>query len=635
MFIGTMPGGVHPTDCYCNECTGILTNATGKRIQPPRRAKPTPDNRKQLTLDEMSKNYGAIRRINQARAARRAGPSSRITEVDLEEEEEVLPQPAQAVQPMDQEATQRASSTGGGNGGTVEKQAPLLPALHNRGFTIVFRHRQEWSFKNCVSGATINLANARGIGGQMKWSDFQTFNDHVLGFYMTKNQLAEVFMNPMIRTIKIRDAGWKINSSQVFQNSLIGGTDLHYANYPGADPRVYIFDDDNFSYPIRFTAAQSALASNNTAQPTLTEVNVSNINRAMQRAKLYPTQALRVGVGYLGSTYASSTSEVIEYEKMWDDGVQNIPAIYELRSMTSMPATNLAGVEKNMQTWHAPWVIDNRLTYANEFESTPAFSGNTLDISSKSISTMVEVENVQGHYWNGIGGGGNSQIGQCKPLFVQCLNSGAAAWPPREVRNKLYSVQGDVRLEGLGWLESWPVGPVNNSGYTQCMSDQDHAKPPGNGNKRFEMKLQDIITPDGQETDYNVVISLDSYIELEADYDNLRPSIDSMIGLTTPVDSFLNFSKILGKYNGMYRHGSRGFTHSHMDRQATTFACTYNNSVEHCPRTNQGDNTNIAAINQVKGSYYNALQTNADLRPAPTDEVVSEQQAKKRTLNFD
>lgn len=498
-------------------------------------------------------HWGAIRNINRARANRsnpiQAGPSTRATtraatppiqedewdpmDINFEDLFDGLDDPA---------ALTMGSGASGGPGATVGETQQIIPALRDPPYTRVFEHYSTYLLRNSTSQTWVRgPVTTTTATMDTVWTDFQCLPDHIMGFYMDDRDLSTI-VGAGTRTMKIVSAGWEVTASNVYQNQQVGGTDLRYANYNGADPRIYQVSDNAVMYPYWRLGWQPLISPTSPTTPTLTDVSTTNILYSIDNSRFDPTTACRVQFGYgrqgLGS-YIMPTAEPIHTR------------VFEYRNMDASPATGLLGFKRNMLTW------SGEINFPTPYIDSGPYTSAMPKVTSFSDTQKKPV--VSYHPEVVVTGANTQQPFGRKPPVGDVVNCGPLNFPHKEAT---------TIEQQRNFLLTFPVGPMEGAPYAMVESEVQDVKYANKGNRPWMAKLQDILTPDGLETDYTVEIVIKTRMEMEMSTHALSLGRRA---ITLNADG--TFSAQTGRF--LHNYGSNNFSCVHMSGTAAGSGSDY------------------------------------------------------------
>lgn len=525
----------HPNECYCSEC-----RVTVPRVHPPEPTMPRgrggQQNIQRYMVPRNGQNWGAIRNINRHRAARRndpvAGPSTRsqtrapTPPVHEETEWDDMDFDIDNLFPdLDDPLSHGAGGgTSGGPGATVGDTAIMFRALADPPFTRCFSHYMTFQFRNMCSSAW-----ARGpvtgdlLSSDAIWSDYQGFMDHTIGFYMDSRDWSTI-SSMGTRTAKIVSAGWTCLASNVYQNAQVGGTDLRYANYNGADPRIYEVSSSGIMYPQWRFAQQNNINPTACATPTAPEITYTALDTAIRMSRYKPVIAPRLCFGY---TRRSTDPPIFDQSA---DGINNV---FEYRNLNAQPATQMKGYSKQMKTWSGEFQFPYPLIPG---------SANSGGVQLWSNTQKRPVFVPQQDFNSALS---STTVDQVKPAVIKTGFGGALPFPSSRTANSV-NAQKD-------FFFAFPVGPMENAPYSMVNSAEQEVNVTKHGNRPFMAKLQDILTPDGAETDYTVEMVIKTDMCWEFNTQALG------LGAAAPGN--------VGHY--LHNYGTDNFTYSHQGLTVT------------------------------------------------------------------
>lgn len=489
-------------------------------------------------------HWGAIRNINRARANRsnpiQAGPSTRATtraatppiqedewdpmDINFEDLFDGLDDPA---------ALSLGGGASGGPGAVVGETQQIIPSLRDPSYTRVFEHYSTYVLRNTCSQAWARgPITTQGAFLDSVWTDFQCLPDHMLGFYIDDRDLSTI-VGAGTRTMKILNAGWEVTASNVYQNQQVGGTDLRYANYNGADPRIYQVGDNAVNYPYWRLGYQKLISPTACTTPTAAEIATTAILDCIDTARYDPTTAPRVQFGYVRQgtgSYLFPTVDPIHTR------------VFEYRNLEARPATGLLGFNKTLKTWSGDINFPNPVTVGTpgnaDFPDASSISGNQKKPTNSyrpRINQPNPPTNIQ-HPLN------------YKPATSETLNCGPIDFPHKEANTaELFRK----------FILTFPVGPMEGAPYAMVESEIQTANMTNKGNRPWMVKLQDILTPDGLETDYTVEIVIKTRMEIEMSTHALSLG---RRGISLNADG--TYSSQTSHY--LHNYGSNNFSCAHM-----------------------------------------------------------------------
>lgn len=345
----------------------------------------------------------------------------------------------------------------------------------------VFRNRMKFVFRNHPQGQW-RIINTDGTNVKTIWSDFQCLNDHVLGFYLTPYEFARlVEMNFPFN--KIDFAKWKITGVRVVQNSLIGGTDIHYANYNGADPMVYICPEGR-RWPLYRQALQDVNPNvTDPAGPSACEVIGQQLNRARQGIAIPP----RVEFGKLYGPERAAVNQA------------NESGAYDFRDLEGAVAKQFIGFSKSLKTWNVPVKLFNGPKGQVENDI-----WNTVEAEYEDVPFKYDGETGLPFYGTtsvGIQSGQNNRFntnGNVPKLGTRTLNG----LPNSFINNP-------VKASEIYPAMMFPVGPTTGCPIGTYNAVDNSVSYQG-GNMPTMFKLEAIPDPTGKEQDYSVIFTIET-----------------------------------------------------------------------------------------------------------------------------
>lgn len=542
---GNKPKGPeHPTDCYCDECTGIATSipksqrAGSSRGGSRARARLDEAARRsgQTTLHQFrstrgaadriariadssnggaaAKDWGRIQSINKAKAKAKAAKAEAAGKVqdggtisdgesgtsrDIPRKRTAEPEAGPAKQPRDnmmeeddnQEmmedeqgdlVIQKAGgmgSGGAGNGG-VQSHA-IIRHLRDKKLVFIMEHRHIYQFRNRQSEIWAHTAAATNAQGYSSIaSDYDAVATHLIGFYMDMYDLQKI-QNPAFRAIYIKKAEWEIENVQVLQNTLLGGTDLHYANYNGIDPFVYMPQDKQVAYPYH----------------RWDETTRNGVHSVLSTAKYQPTKPFAVTFGLIDSGQSSNNTYL-------GNNISSNRRIWPLKYLDYRSATTLEGYGTECATWDFGINLNDHCVKFNEtlqsYNAASHMPTTGVKINYSDRENLLDVvPDVRDQY-----GAAPPQVAR----FAETDSEYAAAY-----RKFL----------------TYPVGPTYGTTYKGHCSGPSPYIGQG-GNQPFMMALQDLSKPDGTLQDYDVVVHMKSRMIVEVETNANRVDFRPVMG---------------------------------------------------------------------------------------------------------
>lgn len=449
----------------------------------------------------MKKNWAQIRAINNARKrsaaaapgpSRPAQPQGQPEEITLSDEEMSNVQEPMATE----DGGQDPKSVGGeGKGTAIQEGMPIMPYIPIRSVTIEYEHRQLWQFRNRFCGGRVNTllgTNSTTLYNtyvSSMVSDEHSLPGQLMGFYLTPYEM-EDFTHERFRTWSIDHAGFEIEQVQVLPNTLIGGTDLHYAAPMGINPLCYIPGSKSREYPY-YTFGMDAQDGTCPApvaigtSPAGADV-VNNLMLAKEGVANGMTyQPAYISKSVIGTTNAPNAETII--------GFQDDKNIRLLRDYNTMPVTQLAGHKCHFHTWKGKQpMMDfrNRPPYHNA--GGPFYDEYTHQETSNQITATRATTQ-------------SNDIAASKVLAdVRQRYGGGAA--------HMYMTRNNFATFPVG--EMWNNNYHEINGYNQVMRDNNGSNMP------FMFKQQDLVAADGKIFDYTTTLTLRSKMVVTFEMDH-------------------------------------------------------------------------------------------------------------------
>lgn len=471
----------------------------------------------------MNKNWGAIRRINSARAARKslAGIPKRPAlqspeEVDLVSDEgmddgmQIRTDDGEVMDTGEAEPGPEGMGVGGGGEGkgtAIQDGMSILRHIPVKSVTICYEHRQIWKMRNRLAGEWINTPLAGGtsvVANQLAYRSIMTdehvIPSHTLGFYLTPYEMMD-FYHPRWRTFKLHDAGFQIEQVQVLPNVLQGTTDLRYAAPLGINPYGYVRGPASREYPL-WNIVPDDQDGSVPGNRTFFAQQLAGFEDNAGRAKEDGGNAYALQLGYVtrygasGDGFPPTQTTLVQFS-----GTKN----YRLnRDWDIRPVTNFAGYTHKTPTWSKSIPMPR----ANK-EDTFAFGQVTYNnMTHVAGGSTQKFENDSNQY------GRSGQLSDVRGM--------AASYAERNFMTQ-------------DMMNHFPVGPMWNSALTQGNSNDGLPGQQAGKMMPFCMKMQNVPSPDGQLYDYTTTITLRSKICCTFDLDHTGgnsisvPNMDSVL----------------------------------------------------------------------------------------------------------
>lgn len=235
---------------------------------------------------------------------------------------------------------ERMDAAHGSSGTAIQAMMPILRPIHTRDPELCFKHRHTWRLRNIASSEWVVTNGSDHRYGSKIMSDYFAFPYLTMGGFT--NQYERDVLGGF-REVKFNYARYKVVSAQLFQDSLQGGTDLHYQNYQGADAKIILAPPMEYMPPY-YKLYQYAITEP-PADPVAADNTASRVFNDSPFAAKFTIQDMARAEFFTMNGYPPS-----------DQGAYTFPTgneICENRFKTEIPISQFR-FEKDLEVWDEP-----------------------------------------------------------------------------------------------------------------------------------------------------------------------------------------------------------------------------------------------------------------------------------------